>query len=89
MTSDREVMLARQREVLEALDAIHARCARGEITAVEADALHQGELDRLELEMELLRAVQPRRWRVPGLGLALKLLAVVAFYFALYYFFAR
>ena len=87
MSSDRDVMMARQQEVLETLDAIHARCARGEITAAEADALHQREVDQLELEAQSLRAVLPRRWRVgPGLRLALTLLAVLGFYFAVYYF---
>ena len=90
MTSDHDANLAGQQAVLGTLDAIHARAARGEITAAEADALHQVELDRLELEMQLLRAVQPPRWRIgPGLQLAMLLVAIVVFYLAAYYFFGR
>ena len=83
-----DVMNARAREqaVLAELDAIHARCANGEITPEEADALHEAVVRRVHEETIVLgslnrelREVRRRTRVLPAVIVVVIVLAFVAF----------
>jgi hypothetical protein len=70
---------ARQAACLARLDAIEARCTRGEITADEANALQEAELERAHLETLAIHAARlPDRRLSPATRVAYWFLVVLS-----------
>lgn len=78
---------AREQAALAELDAIRARCAKGEITPEEADALHEEVVRRVHEETivlgslnQELREVRRRTRALPAVIVVVIVLAFVAFF---------